>query len=193
MTQHHTSAYKRWLFLLPVLAGPVLLPAQTTVSVSNTTIQSPIKRFGMNLGTPNFYDSGQMTKNLVYTTNPSFEGEIYQSLIQCGSGTANSCADINIYAGFPASFWSNASYTMITGTSAGRSGTICGFSGSNYPANGGLYTFCDSGTAPVAGDYMLVKTTVPTDVGWPLGGDWLTTVGGGTFTAETTDLPSGTL
>ncbi len=40
---------------------------------------------------------------------------------------------------------------------------------------------------------MLVKMTMPADVGWPLGGDWLTTVGGGTFTAKTSHLPPGTL
>ncbi len=186
----HTQLFGWLLF---ALVAPAQLAAQTTtINVGSTVIQNPVKRFGINLGTPDFYDSGQMTKNLVYTTNPSFEGEIYQSLIQCGSGTATSCSDVNIYSGFPVSFWLNASYTMITGTSTGRSGTICSFSGANYPSNGGVYTFCDTGTAPAYGDYMLVKTTMPADPGWPLGGDWLTIVGGGTFTAETTDLPPGT-
>ncbi len=184
----------RLCLLTSATIAPAQLAAQTTVNIGSTVIQNPVKRFGINLGTPNFYDSGQMTKNLVYTTNPSFEGEIYQSLIQCdANGTVNSCNDVNVYSGFPVNFWLNASYTMITGASAGRSGTICSFSGANYPANGGVYTFCDStGTAPAYGDYMLVKITMPPDVGWPIGGDWLTTVGTGAFNAETTDLPPGT-
>jgi hypothetical protein len=187
---------RQHLFLFLALVAPTILPAQTTtVNVGSTVIQSPVKRFGINIGTPNYYDSGQITKNLVFT-NPSFEGEIYQSTIRCISPTANSCTDQNVYSGFPASFWNQASYTVISGAAAGRTGTVCSFSGANYNGGvnptGGTFTFCDSGTAPATNDYIVVKTTMPANLGWP-DGDWQTVVGGGTLTAETNDLPPGTL
>jgi hypothetical protein len=187
---------RQHLFLFLALVAPTILPAQTTtVNVGSTVIQSPVKRFGINIGTPNYYDSGQITKNLVFT-NPSFEGEIYQSTIRCISPTANSCTDQNVYSGFPASFWNQASYTVISGAAAGRTGTVCSFSGANYNGGvnptGGTFTFCDSGTAPATNDYIVVKTTMPANLGWP-DGDWQTVLGGGTLTAETNDLPPGTL
>ena len=187
---------RKHALLFLALVAPTLLTAQTTtVNVGSTVIQSPVKRFGINIGTPNYYDSGQITKNLVFT-NPSFEGEIYQSTIRCASPTANSCTDQNIYSGFPVGFWNNASYSVISGAAAGRSGTVCSFSGANYNngvnPTGGTFTFCDSGTAPATDDYIVVKTTMPANLGWP-DGDWQTVVGAGTLTAETNDLPPGTL
>jgi hypothetical protein len=186
--------------LIFFLLAPLMLTAQvTTITVGTTPVQSSVKRFGINLGDNDFYDSGQMLKNLVFT-NPSFEGEIYQSTIECGgntyvtpnqpAGTANSCTDADIYAGFTGGFWNYASYTVISGAAVGRTGTVCSYAAGAYPG-GGVFTFCDSGTAPAQGDYIVVKTTLPTNVGWP-GGDWQTVVGNGILTAETNDLPPST-
>jgi hypothetical protein len=186
--------------LIFFLLAPLMLTAQvTTITVGTTPVQSSVKRFGINLGDNDFYDSGQMLKNLVFT-NPSFEGEIYQSTIECGgntyvtpnqpAGTANSCTDADIYAGFTGGFWNYASYTVISGAAVGRTGTVCSYAAGAYPG-GGVFTFCDSGTAPAQGDYIVVKTTLPTNVGWP-GGDWQTVVGNGVLTAETNDLPPST-
>ena len=177
--------------LLILALGAAQVSAQTTINVGTNVLQNNVKRFGINLSNQDFYDSGQMLKNLVFT-NPSFEGQIYQSTIKCGSGTSNSCVDANPYSGFTPSFWGGASYDIISGPAKGRSGTVCSFSGGRYPVDGGLFTFCDSaGIAPGVNDYMVVKITMPTNVGWP-GGDWQTVVGGGVLTAETADLPPGT-
>ena len=45
----------------------------TDIAVTNTVLQTGIKRLGINIGGQNFYDSGQMLRNLVFI-NPGFEG-----------------------------------------------------------------------------------------------------------------------
>ncbi len=72
------------------LAHP--LCAATTITISNTVIVPSVKRFGINLGPVNYFDSGQVMKELVFR-NPGFEGQLFQSLIRCASGTTTSCID----------------------------------------------------------------------------------------------------
>src|SRR5450432_1111472 len=89
------------LFLL----GSAAACAQSTnIAVGTTVLQTHVKRVGINLSLETFYDSGQMTKSLVFR-NPGFEGEIFQSTIRCSAlSTASTCVDENIYSGWPAGF-----------------------------------------------------------------------------------------
>src|SRR2546428_565834 len=84
-----------------------------------------VKRFGINLGWMNYYDSGQIMKNLIFR-NPGFEGQIYHSIVRVGSsrGTATGFVDENNNTLWPTGFWNGASYEVIVGTAKGRSGTI---------------------------------------------------------------------
>ena len=59
----------------------------TNIAIGPSILQPSVKRLGVNLSFEDFYDSGQMTRNLV-SRNPGFEGEIYQSAIRCAAGTA---------------------------------------------------------------------------------------------------------
>src|SRR5271165_2293234 len=114
------------------MGGASFLPAQNTaITVGNTVLQNSVKRLGINLGSQNNYDSGQMMKNLLYI-NPGFEAEIYQSVILCGKGAAGSCTDDNVYSSWPQGFWNGATFEMIYGSSLGGTGTIASYS----PANG---------------------------------------------------------
>ena len=189
------------------LLCPILLRAQasstaptfTTINLNNTVLQSPVKRLGINLGAANFYDSGQILKNLI-VSNPGFEGEIGQTMVMCSAGTATSCTDSESYAGWPADYWDGATYTVVYGTAAGRSGTITtSTSGSGQDA---VFNFSNSGVAPGAGDYMIVKKPNPPNFcnGGPSScvpsavEGWSYTLGGnGTVGTNTTDLPPGTL
>jgi alpha-L-arabinofuranosidase len=159
----------------------------TNIAITSTPVQSTVKRLGITLGTLNNYDSGQMTKNLI-TQNPGFEGQVWNSVIQCSAGTATTCIDQNAYSSWPAGYWAQASYQVISGAAAGRSGTV-----SYSTAAGGGYgitlSFADSGTAPSAGSYVIVRKTVP---GGSSGGWQTTTSSGGTITDNLTDLPPGT-
>src|SRR4051794_23427368 len=97
----------RWLAIAFCLgAGVPRTQAQsaTNIAVGATVLQPATRRLGINLGQDNYYDSGQLMKNLIFR-NPGFEGEIYQSTIRCGGGTATSCTDENIYTAWPAGFW----------------------------------------------------------------------------------------
>ncbi len=187
-----TSSAFGVLISLLALGGPVMVRAQTagttTINVTNQVLQSPVKRFGMNLGAVTNYDSGQMMKNLV-VSNPGFEGEIAQSMIACASGTANSCTGSDPYAGWAADFWDGASYTFVYGNALGRSGTISTFVAANG-YKGATWNFADSGTAPSSADYMIVKKPIPGNAvdGWNYITGSLSSI-----STNSTDLPPGTL
>jgi hypothetical protein len=182
-------ASKFFIFLFS-LAGTQLLSAQvTTINVNNQVLQSPVKRFGINLGSTTFYDSGQMLKNLI-TNNPGFEGEIAQSMLQCGSGTATSCTHPNYYSGWGADFWDGASYQFIYGSALGRSGTVSKYVAASIAnSTGGVFNFADSGTAPGNNDYMIVRKAIPGNAtdGWQVNLN-----GGASITTNFSDLPPGT-
>jgi hypothetical protein len=160
----------------------------TNISIGTTTVQPSVKRLGINLGTLDYYDSGQTTQNLLMQ-NPGFEGQIWNSTIRCAAGTATSCIDEDQWAAWPAGFWNGATFEIFWGTSAGRTGTI---TSSTAPANGHGITlnFSNYGVAPAAGDYLIVRKTVP---GGASGGWWIGTTGNGTVGDNLTDLPPGTL
>ena len=162
--------------------------AQTTnISVNSTVLQSSLNRLGINLSYKDYYDSGQMTANLI-SRNPGFEGEIYNSTIRCLSGTSTTCVDDDSSSSWPLNFWNGATYEIFWGASQGRTGVIASYTASNGSV-GGTFTFADSGTAPAAGDYMIVHLTVPGNAtaGW-----WPSTVGAGAITTNSSDLPPST-
>ncbi|MBV8730220.1 MAG: hypothetical protein JO336_10460, partial [Acidobacteriia bacterium] len=153
----------------------------TRIAVSATALQSGVKRLGINLGGVNYYDSGQMMKNLIFR-NPGFEGEIYQSTIQCAAGTPTTCLDATGYSAWPAGFWNGASFQFFYGAAKGRGGTI-----TNYTAAangiGGTFTLSNSGVSPAAGDYLIVRKSVPGNAaaGW-----WVSQSGAGSVGTNTT-------
>ncbi len=159
----------------------------TNIAIGSNVWQPSVKRLGINLSIENYYDSGQMNKGLVFR-NPGFEGEIYQSTVRCASGTATTCVDENGYSNWPKGFWNGATVEFFYGAAQGRSETVTSYSAANGSV-GGTFTFSGSGTAPGAGDYMIVRMTVPGNAtaGW-----WPTTTGAGTITTNVADLPPGT-
>jgi hypothetical protein len=190
----------KYLSLLLFLTGAEILQAQvTTINLNNSVLQSPVKRLGINLGGINYYDSGQMMKNLI-VTNPGFEGLISQSMIQCSGGTPTSCTDSDLFDGWPADYWDGASYTVVYGTAVGRTGTITTSTANVSGSTGAVFNFAESGTAPSSGDYIVLKKTL-LPVTSKVGGipsasaveGWSYTLGtNGAVSTNTTDLPSGT-
>jgi len=164
-------------FLCPALFGA------TNIDVSSRIAVPAVKRFGMNLGWANNYDSGQIMKNLVFR-NPGFEGQIYRSIVRCVTGSPSGFADENAGAHWPAGFWNGASFEVIVGSAKGRTGTI---STSTAPSGGSgtQFQFADSGVAPAAGDYILLRKSEP---GGATAGWQPAATGGGTVSDETSDL-----
>ena len=162
--------------------------AQTTnIFIGANVLQPSVKRFGINLGTADYFDAGQITKNLVFR-NPGFEGEIYNSTIRCASGTAITCVDDNSLSAWPSGFWNGATFEFISGTAQGLAGTVSSYTASNGTV-GGTFQFSASGLTPATGDYMVVRMAVPGNAaaGW-----WPSTTGNGAITTNTSDLPPGT-
>src|ERR1700733_5794358 len=145
----------QWAFSL-LLVSSFTLSGQTSatnIAVGTTVLQPTVKHLGINLGTHNYWDSGQMMQNLVLE-NPGFEGEIYQSIIECGSGTTTTCVDSDS-SSWPTGFWNGATFEFIYGAANGATGTVSAFSGGTLTFSAAL------GTAPAAGDFVLVRLTVP--------------------------------
>jgi len=158
----------------------------TTITASDTVVTSSVKRFGINLGWANFFDSGQIMKQLLFQ-NPGFESQVYRSIIRCASGTATTCLSDNPFAAWSDGFWQGADYEIIWGVSKGRTGVIAGSSTASglSTGTGPTFQFADSGVIPSAGDYLVVRKTETggATVGWAAN-----TSGGGTVTMETADL-----
>ncbi len=154
-----------------------------TLTIEDAAIQKSVKRFGINLGSINYYDSGQMMKNLLFR-NPGFEGEINQSLIRCGAATETTCTDEDQWSVWPADYWKNASYEFIWGAAKGRKGRVIASTSSSKSA-GVVLMFDQADTMPKTGDYLIVGAVRP---GHPQAGWWPSVSGSATIMAESNDL-----
>ena len=153
----------------------------TRLRVTNQTIVPGVKRLGMNLGFQDFYDAGQMTKNLLFR-NPGFEGMTYRTIFHCQAGGSSLCVDRRQGVQFPADFWVGATYEVLDGAAAGRRGSVvsCGKESDGY----GLTL--DSKGKPIGiGDWLVAYREVPGD---PAAGWWPNLNGGAKLTAERADL-----
>ncbi|MGD0522092.1 MAG: hypothetical protein ABSA48_12615 [Terracidiphilus sp.] len=153
----------------------------THLRVTSEVILPGVTRLGINLGEQNFYDSGQMMKNLLYR-NPGFEGMAYRSILHCAMGGVASCVDARQGFEWPAGFWDGARFEVLDGAAAGRRGSVRA-SG----ANGGGYglTLDGAGAAIGSGDWLAVEKEFAGDAaaGW-----WPALKGGARLEAERTDL-----
>ena len=94
----------------------------THLRVTSDVILAKVTRLGVNLGEQNFYDSGQMLKNLL-SRNPEFAGMTYRSIFHCETRCGASRAWIcRPGIQFPAEFWNGASYEVLEGAAAGQRG-----------------------------------------------------------------------
>lgn len=159
-------------------------PPYTDIAITSAVARSSLQRFGVNLGQPNYYDAGQMMKNLVFA-NPGFEPELYQSTIRCTSTPTGACEDRETTSGWSQGFWNGAKFEFFYGAARGRTGRISSYSAAG-DKRGGVFTFSGSGPAPVTGDYMIVRKTMPGS----LAAGWTPVVSGGASIApESSDLP----
>ncbi len=158
----------------------------TNIQVNSTYVQPTVTRLGINLGDQDYYDSGQLLKNLVFG-NAGFEGMKYRSVLYCVAVTANTCTDNNIYSPQPTGFWKGGTYSVISGAQLGVSGSIVASTQGASPYSGSgpqIITF-DKNVPLAVGDYVTVTNSFPGDAqeGW---GTSLS--GAATMTTDTTDL-----
>jgi hypothetical protein len=158
--------------------------ASTDIQISGTVVQSSVSRLGVNLSGGTYWDSGRMMKNLIFE-NPGFEGLDYREIFQCARGTADSCEDNNQWNAQPAGFWNGGSYRVMSGSSAGATGTVVSSTAAGSCAACGPEFQFDKSLGLASGDYFSVEVHVAGsgDAGWTE-----TVSGGGAVSTETTDL-----
>ena len=158
----------------------------TDIHIGRNVIHSDVKRFGINLGGQNFYDSGQMMRNLV-ASNPGFEGETWQSILRCATASATRCTEANQWSQWPANFLKDGQFEFISGPAVGVLGTITQSDAANSKLkdDGVSLHFDRLRTAPMPGDFIVVRKTIPgkAEAGW-----WPGTWAGGALATETKDL-----
>jgi hypothetical protein len=162
----------------------------THFRVTNQVVLSNVTRLGINLGEQTYYDSGQMTKNLLYR-NPGFEGMEYRSILHCLVGGSGTCIDSRHAFQWPAGFWDGGRYEVLDGSASGQRGTVTTSGPSNDGSGGGYGLSLDGhaeGRAPIgAGDWLAVSKEFPGD---PASGWWPSVQGGARLEAERKDLSS---
>src|SRR5262249_36481254 len=171
-------------FLGAAADGPPPAPPAgiTTIHVTDTVQTPSVKRFGINLGWINAYDTGQVRKELVFR-NPGFEGLLYQSIVRCASGDASTCVDSNTFSAWPTGFWDGASYEVIWGAAKDRAGVVA--TSTAHAGAGMRFAFADAGPAIGAGDYLVLRRA---PAGSATDGWAPQTFGGGAVSAERMDL-----
>lgn len=156
----------------------------THFRVTNQVILPNVTRLGINLGEQTYYDSGQMTKNLLYR-NPGFEGMEYRSILHCLVGGTGSCIDSRHAFQWPAGFWDGARYDVLDGSASGQRGKVT-TSGPSKDGGGSGYGLRLDGRAAIgAGDWLAVSKEFPGD---PASGWWPSVQGGAHLEAERKDL-----
>jgi len=157
----------------------------TNIQVTNVVQQTSPARLGVNLGDQDYWDSGQLMKNLVWR-NPGFEAQKFRSILKCASVTANTCTDDNNYSGQPTGFWQGGTYLILSGAHAGVTGTVVQSTKNPSSCGGcGQIVQFDQNINAAVGDYFVVSNSMAGagDTGW-----WDSTSGGGTITSETNDI-----
>ena len=155
----------------------------TDIAIGAGVAQTGLKRLGINIGSQDYYDSGQMMRNLVFR-NPGFEGELRQSILHCVAVTPNSCTDKDHYSPWPKDYLQGAQFEFLSGAAAGASGTVVTSTAAEGD-RGNTIVFAPLPRPPATGDFVLVKKTFPGDAqtGW-----WTGSSGGGAFSTEFSDL-----
>jgi len=153
----------------------------TRLRIANQVILPGVTRLGVNLGDQNYYDSGQILKNLIFR-NPGFEGMGYRSIVHCQLGGPARCIDPRHSFQWPVGFWDGANYEVLDGAAVGRRGTV---QASSPSAGGYGFALDNGGPAIGAGDWMAVKKDFPGD---PAAGWWPSVKGGARMIAERNDL-----
>ncbi len=154
----------------------------TRISLGPEVLHAGVKRFGMNLSGQTFYDSGQMLRNLLFR-NPGFEGETWQTILQCKTATATTCTDKDRYSTWPPGFLNGAQYEFLSGRAKGSTGEVLRSGAASKDA--GVEITLAKPSAPNAGDYVLVRLEKP---GEAQGGWWTTVTGGAALATEKNDL-----
>jgi len=190
-------------YILALVSVPVW--AQTLSLNDGSIEQNNVNRIGLNIGSIDYWGSGQILKNLIGATNPGFEPlQSRQIWPLTADGTTTTFAVPDKYDGVPPNYWAGGSFTVVESQSGGAelgcTGTIASNTGPNYPLVGQstytapTITVSSPCAAPFsAGDSIIISNAnAPTPESWwesgALGGMSGSVSGGAQLLSDTTDL-----
>jgi hypothetical protein len=149
---------KFFLAIIALFLGTTVqaqLPYTLNLADGTTTVASP-HRAGINLASLNYYDNGQLYKNLVAQDNFGFENTLTQQIwALTKSGSTTTFCNTNQYAVYPVNFWAGATVSVVesSGAEAGYVGTVA----SNTAGGPACYTVATPAPAAFsAGDEIIV-------------------------------------
>ena len=183
----------------------VSMSGQTLMMNDSSTVQSNTNRIGINIGAIDYWDNGQILKDLIGSSNYGFEPLQNQQIWALGAaGTTTTFTIPDIYDGVPADYWAGGTFTVVEsqagGAELGCTGTIASNTGPNYPLTGQstyyapVITTSTACSAPFGvGDIVIMsKVTYPTPESWWESGGRAgiagTATGGAQLLSDTTDL-----
>ena len=169
-----------------------------TLTLNDSTIvQATTARSGLNIGAVDYYDSGQVLKNLVGSIDPGFE-PLGQRQIWAlnATGTAASFTDPQVWDEVPTNYWTGGTMTVVDTQSGGAEQGCTQTISSNTTGNGTTApTFTMAGACATSfkpGDIVILsKSFSSTPESWlenSEGGFWSSVSGGGKLLPDTTDL-----
>jgi hypothetical protein len=178
---------------------------QTLVLNDVSVVQSNTNRIGINIGAIDYWDNGQILKNLIGSSNYGFEPLQNQQIWALDTaGTTTTFTITDVYDGVPADYWAGGTFTVVESQSGGAelgcTGTIASNTGPNYPLTGQstyyapVITTSTACSAPFSvGDIVIMsKVTYPTPESWwesgGRGGIAGTVTGGAQLLSDTSDL-----
>jgi hypothetical protein len=194
------------IFAVAVIAlFSVSAPAQTLSLNDGSILQSNTNRVGVNIGAIDYWDNGQILKNLIGSSNPGLEPLQAKQIWAIGTaGTTTTFAIQDIYDGVPPNYWAGGTFTVVESQSGGAelgcTGTIASNTGPNYPLVGqaNYYSPVITTATPCAapfsvGDIVVISVSAyPTPESWwetgGRGGISGTVSGGAQLLSDTTDL-----
>ena len=174
-----------------------------TLSLNDATVvQSDTHRAGINIGAIDYWDNGQILKNLIGSSNPGFEPlQAQQIWVLSAAGTTTTFTIPNQWDPVQADYWAGGTVTIVesTGPELGCTGSIVSNTGPNSGANppdtvGPTLTISPACNAPFS-----VYDTVIVSKSWPstpeswwesggYGGISGSVSGGAQLLSDTTDL-----
>jgi hypothetical protein len=133
LERKHTAKLIAMMALGVLTNHPAL--CQNTAQLTNSILHKGVTAPGINLGTINYYNDGQILKNMAGYINPGFEPALTQQIqVVTQTGSTTSWADPNKWNGPVKNFWTGATFTVThsqSGATAGCTGKIAGNTGPN--------------------------------------------------------------
>jgi hypothetical protein len=189
-----------------ILGAYAAAPGQTVSLNDSSIVQARTNRIGINIGSVDYWDNGQILKNLIGSINPGFEPLINQQIwVLNAAGSTTTFTVPDTWDGVPPNYWAGGAFSVVStqsgGAELGCTGTIASNTGPNYPVSGvtnwvapAVTVSSPCSAAFSVGDIVIMsKSTFPTPESWwesSTGGFWGTVGGGGQLLSDTTDLCS---